>query len=451
MGAACCFQNKKIELEIKSNNGDIIDSDKENEKLDKIKKIQKKYKCCLAKNKLNLLFVQEKEKIMEELDKKKLVNLDAVQNSKSEKYYHELLLGNKIKSFSELIDSDEKLKTQLKSIEKYSFSIPHFIVTTPNEVYKGSWNSNKKYHGYGVVYEFNNEKGRDSKTEGIYIDGFLSGYGRIILSNEEILTGDFLDNKLNGQGEYHRNDGSIYKGTFLNGLPHGSGKEIFIDGSSFDGFYLSGEKKYGKYSWKDGSYYQGDFDKDLFNGLGIYFWGDNKKYDGCWKEGKMNGKGKLNNSDNSYYDGEFLNGKKHGFGKYTWNNNTYYIGNWKEDKQNGYGIFCKNGKKMKGLWCNGNILTNSLRISSKNLKSNRSSNTINNFRLLLGELDFRKSNTNPKYCLSQTSSNFKSNRKAKKKINDDNSNEEAFCQNFYSLTETANQVKTSKYKSGKFG
>lgn len=494
MGAACCGQNQSNELEIHQYNSKISPSFlrsklinnnnikyNNNPLLEKISIIQLAYKIHLSKRMLKSLFSQAKKKACINIDNRKLINEEVVLNSKSEQYYQDLLLNSKIKSFFEHINIDPKLKQQLKLTDKFSFCVPNYIVMSPKEVYKGSWNVNEKYSGYGVVYEFNDDKTLDSRTEGIFIRGELKGYGRKILSNEELLMGEFFENKLNGIGEYHRNDGSIYKGNFMNGLPHGNGKEIYIDGASFEGFYLSGEKKYGKYLWKDGNYYQGDFSSDLFNGRGVYRWAaEGNYYDGEWKNGKMDGKGKLVNSDGSYYDGQFQEGRKNGDGKYFWKKNIYYDGGWKDDKQNGFGTYCKNGKKVKGFWANGkilsntgfidnNIFNNNGRKSFEKLKTDYGYKLNNNGNKILGKEGIKNSdlilrpsdiNTN-KHRWSQTSHNFRT-KKASIHINDliinndisnnnnINENMDKKSNNNYNSTETANIVRTSNYNIGKF-
>ena len=352
MGAGCfhlqsrfvdCFDNKIY------NNPTIIKrSPKE------ILIIQRNIRIFLSKIKFENYIKKQSKKLLKQLDEKKLLNTEIITNSKSEKYYQNLLNSNKIKPFSEYINHNPKLVSKLTIMSKYNIKIPFYVVISNKEAYKGSLNLNKQYHGYGVIYQFNNITEKERRIEGIFTNGILNGYGRIIISDEEMLRGDFALNKLNGLGEYHRKDGSLYLGTFYCGHPQGNGRETFKDGSSFEGYYMKGKKKYGKYEWKDKNSYQGNFDKDLFNGHGIYKWGDKKKYEGNWKDGKMHGKGKLTFLDGSYYDGEFVDGLKEGTGKYVWKSNIYY-GEWKNDKQNGYGIYYKDGKKIKGIWENGKL------------------------------------------------------------------------------------------------
>ena len=370
MGVICHGQDSTNENELirNINNNPIF---LEKKTLDKIIKIQKKCRYFLSKKKLLNLKKSSKEDIFKELDTKKLIDFNKILECKSEIYYNKLIFSNKIKPFEELIKENKDIQKKLDLIKNNSFNFPFYVQDSEDKVYKGSWNFNKNYHGYGIIYEFNSKKERDSKTEGIFEDGFLNGFGRIFLSNDEMLIGEFKYNKLNGSGEYYRNDGSIYKGGFFDGLPQGNGEEIFNNGSTFTGFYLAGKKKHGKFLWKNGNFYQGDFFNDMFHGYGIYKWGGvneggGRTYEGNWKDGKMEGKGKLMFVDGSYYEGEFVEGKKWGKGIYVWNKEKYYDGEWKNDKQNGYGVYYKNGNKLKGYWVKGKIISN-YKKANKNL------------------------------------------------------------------------------------
>ena len=365
MGVICHGQTPNYEKDItKINNNPIF---LEKKSIEKVIVIQNNFRIFQAKNKLIKIKNELKENIIKELDNLKLIDYNKILECKSEQYYNKLLISKKIQSFEKLVKNNKKLIKKLNLIEKYSFDFPFNVQLSEEKIYKGSWNYDKKYHGYGIIYEFNSQKMKDSKTEGIFNNGILNGFGRIFLSNEEMLVGNFIYNKLNGTGEYHRNDGSIYKGSFFEGLPQGNGQEIFNNGSIFTGFYLAGKKKHGKFLWKNGNYYQGDFYNDIFNGYGIYRWGSERTYEGNWKNGKMDGKGKLILIDGSYYVGEFVNGQKCGKGFYAWNKDKYYDGEWKNDKQNGYGIYYKNGKQLKGFWINGKLISNYKKLNNKNI------------------------------------------------------------------------------------
>ena len=364
----------------------------------KIIKIQTAIRVYLAKNKLNSVFNKTISEIKKELDKKKLINESIILESESHKIHQRLLSEKKINPYLSKLKQIPELYKIYEEISRFTFLIPNFIVTSPTEVYKGNWNTNKKYHGHGVKYEFNETKTKNKRTEGVFYNGFLLGQGIIIFSNGEILTGNFLRGKMNGNGEHVRKDGSIYKGVFKNGKYDGLGKEFFEDGTKFEGFYTDGQKKYGTFLWNNGSKYQGQFLNGVFHGKGVYSWANNKTYNGNWANGKMNGKGKFSYPDGSYYEGEFINGKKCGFGLYKWENDKYYEGKWKNDKQNGFGIYHEKNKVIKGFWIDGKLRD----INNKKIKRNFSY-MIKNFKSneILDKKAITQENCYKKFNLSE--------------------------------------------------
>ena len=326
------------------------------EKTYKIIKIQSFIRGILAQNKCTSLFNNSKSQISQELEQKKLINETNITECESHLIYSKLVADKKIIPFSVLLIKNQELNNLCLKLSKYSFTIPYYIITSPNEVYKGSWNLNKRYHGHGVKYIFDENMTNNKRIEGIFINGFLFGRGLVIFSNGEMISGNFDKNNLDGSGEHYRKDNTIYRGNFKNGKYNGIGKEIFEDGSVFDGFFSEGQKKYGKYEFKNGSKYHGEFLNNVFHGKGVYKWGNKREYDGNWKDGKMNGKGKFLYPDGSFYEGEFLDGKKNGYGKYIWGKDRYYEGYWKNDKQNGSGIYYDKNKITKGIWVDGKIM-----------------------------------------------------------------------------------------------
>ena len=47
----------------------------------------------------------------------------------------------------------------------------------------------------------------------------------------------------------------------------------------------------GKFEWSDGTSYEGEVLKNVFEGQGAYKWEDGRKYSGMWKAGEMHGEG----------------------------------------------------------------------------------------------------------------------------------------------------------------
>ena len=383
MGIVCCGRINNLEIEINRRiiNPKFSPKRKISSLHDLVIIVQSFYRRHAAIQRLKRKIESLKEQISSDLDKKKLINNDIITESRSEKLYQNLILNGQIKSYMEIVNTNKSLKKGLRSLEKFAFFIPNYIVASPTEVYKGSWNLSKKYHGYGVKYEFNTPNDTDSRTEGTFNNGLLFGFGRIILSNGEIFFGRFINGKMIGHGEYTRKDGSKYEGQFLEGLPHGRGKETMEDGGLFEGDYFWGKPKKGKIIWKDGSWYEGEFEDGKLSGIGIYDWGNNRKYLGEWKNGKFEGKGKLMYSDGTYYEGEFSGGKKNGFGKYVWDVNKYYIGQWKDDKPNGKGTYNKYGKETKGFWADGHLFSKTVGSNNNIFKEVRKRPTLGAYSL----------------------------------------------------------------------
>ena len=231
------------------------------------------------------------------------------------------------------------LKTPLTYIDKYK----------NNDLYIGTWTLEKKFHGYGVFYTSGN------KYEGFWNFGQLSGEGRKFYQNKDYYLGGFVDGKSNGFGRYYHSDGTVYEGNWLNDQPHGAGKEIFSDSSKFIGIFENGYKRKGKFTWVDGSYYDGEIKNNVFEGYGKFRWKEGREYTGFWKNGKMHGKGYMNYVDGAKYEGEFLDGKRNGKGNYYWNKNKYYKGYWVKGKQEGDGYYFNRGKGIIGVWKDGKM------------------------------------------------------------------------------------------------
>ena len=356
MGNDICCMNKNTEINSVSHPPQINRGFPQvDDTTIKIIRIQSAIRGILAKNKFKSLFNKTISEITKELDKKKLINESIILECQSHLLHNKLISEKKIVPFLTKLKNIPELYKIYTEISRFAFLIPNYIVTSPTEVYKGYWNTNKKYHGHGVKYEFNEKKTKNKRTEGIFYNGLLLGQGLIIFSNGEILRGNFIRGKMNGNGEHIRKDGSVYKGVFKNDKYDGLGKEFYEDGTKFEGFFSEGQKKYGIHQWTNGSKYQGQFLNGLFHGKGVYNWSNKKMYDGNWVNGKMNGKGKFIYQDGSIYEGEFVDGKKSGYGVYKWENDKYYEGKWKNDKQNGYGVYHDKNKIVRGYWLDGKI------------------------------------------------------------------------------------------------
>ena len=321
--------------------------------LDKVKIVQKYVRFCLSIKKFNeridlLTNILELDSTVNVIKDKNLEK-NLLMNNKGEQLSLQLINSRKLTSYTHTIFyrmninkyklNRYLLKTPLTYIDKYK----------NNDLYIGTWTLEKIFHGYGIFYTSNN------KYEGFWNLGKLSGEGRKFYQNKDYYIGGFVDGRSNGFGKYFHSDGTIYEGNWLNDQPNGNGKETFNDGSKFDGIFENGFKKKGKFTWVDGSFYDGEIKNNYFEGYGRFKWKEGREYIGFWKNGKMSGKGVMNYTDGAKYEGEFFEGKRHGKGNYFWNKNKYYKGNWSKGKQEGDGYYYNKGKGIIGIWSDGKM------------------------------------------------------------------------------------------------
>ena len=135
--------------------------------------------------------------------------------------------------------------------------------------------------------------------------------------------GYFLDNKAYGTGRKiwdkseKGNMVTYYTGEFSDGLKHGKGYYQFKEGTYYDGQFVK-DARCGRgimvWTQKDGriqpAKYEGKWENNMRNGLGVMTYGDGKVYNGMWLNDKRHGKGKLKDKDGKViHEGEWNNGK----------------------------------------------------------------------------------------------------------------------------------------------
>ncbi|PNY04144.1 phosphatidylinositol-4-phosphate 5-kinase [Trifolium pratense] len=140
--------------------------------------------------------------------------------------------------------------------------------------------------------------------------------------------GNVFDGIRHDNGKYTWSNGTIYEGDWVDGKMAGKGLIIFPSGNKYEGEF-SGNWYHGKgtHTWKDGRIYIGDWEKNKMNGRGIMKWANGDVFDGCWS-----------------------NGLRHGNGKFMWSNGRIYEGDWVDGKMTGKGmiISSSSGNKYEG-------------------------------------------------------------------------------------------------------
>ena len=186
--------------------------------------------------------------------------------------------------------------------------------------YKGNF-KDSKFHGVGYHYYVEKDKTwvgefyNDNLTEkGMWIDGEL-------YDNKEktVYKQDEEDEKRDINTWYALTDKNArYKGEWKNGLPNGKGikhiyeSDSYIDGNFVDGFAEGYGKQTFKQTWeKTVPYYEGEFERNNYQGKGEYHYGDGDYYKGEWKTNKYHGQGAAYSQRlNRTWVGEYDNDKK---------------------------------------------------------------------------------------------------------------------------------------------
>lgn len=185
--------------------------------------------------------------------------------------------------------------------------------------------------------------------------------------------------KINGFGTYkfnsldHEFRGNVSEGNLQYGkYQFKSGQEFKGD---FDNNKINGE---GTLQTKDGkTKYIGQFLNNLMHGTGKYYFHNkrNHVYIGEFKNNKPNGKGKMivETTNQVVFDGYFVDNKKQGYGEYFADNGEIYKGKWENNAKHGVGeYFFKNGNKWKGNWIKNEPVDDDNGIWFQNEKENKS-------------------------------------------------------------------------------
>ena len=236
---------------------------------------------------------------------------------------------------------------------KNNFLLPP-IKFPSGELYKGSWNSNNKRHGFGISIS------SDGNTlfKGKWDCDKIGNYGLFLEKNGDYYLGELKEGKFEGKGELEFQGVSKYKGEFKNDLPEGKGIfEDFENLYKYEGDWVNGCKTgRGVLEFSDGTKYEGEFKNDLYDGIGVLKFNNGNKYEGEFVEGNIKGKGKFFWKDGKKYDGEYEDFMKNGFGKFYWNEEKYYEGQWLNNKQHGKGLIHNGIKEIDGIFRFGKII-----------------------------------------------------------------------------------------------
>jgi hypothetical protein len=244
--------------------------------------------------------------------------------------------------------------------------------TSGIKYYEGDWKGNLPGGNGTMVFK------NGTMYEGEWQNGLGNGFGVFTIPDNNTLPKEFIIKYVGfvrhfikwGKGKAIAKDGRYYEGSFENNLYSGFGILTFAESDNLERVKYEGNWKFGE-PWGNGSMYfkgmrkyEGSWVNGVLNGHGICTYGDNDtfsrvKYEGEWFYGLQKGNGSMIYTDGRKYIGEWDNGMLNGYGVFTYAENdlynrSRYIGQWKHDTQWGRGkMLYKYGKQYEGDLVNG--------------------------------------------------------------------------------------------------
>lgn len=214
--------------------------------------------------------------------------------------------------------------------------------------YLGHW-ENQKREGKGRFIFVSGDE---------YFGGFqknkFSGQGVMTYANGNRYEGLWADNKPSGYGIFIFVTGDRYEGVFAKGLYEGQGMMNYSDGSRYEGeWHLNKRHGQGLMYYPDGETVYGQWENDqyLADWSAMTYEGDTTNMRNCNDVFCSTGVGKFNYKDGSRFIGEFNNGQPEGRGTLFYASGDRYEGGWKQHSPHGRGVMhYKSGKVVGAIW-----------------------------------------------------------------------------------------------------
>ncbi len=189
--------------------------------------------------------------------------------------------------------------------------------------YQGKFQNGKIFE-YGTLYFSNG-----SIYQGQWKNQSRNGIGKMTYKDGSFYIGHFANNQREGKGKYNFANGDVYDGEWKNDLQHGSGLYSYVNGRNEEGVWNNGKfvklnntdftsissdenklqntkveklkncnkfncgNSLGRYTYQDGSYYEGGFSAGIPDGKGICYYANGDRYEGYWKNNAPDGEGTM--------------------------------------------------------------------------------------------------------------------------------------------------------------
>lgn len=226
--------------------------------------------------------------------------------------------------------------------------------SSDNNRYIGDWVRNIR-QGKGRMIFANGDE-----YFGAFVDNKIQGQGEMKYANGNFYSGNWENERRSGRGELIYANGDKYKGDFFNDYPHGQGTMIYNSGAKYIGEWQNGkENGSGTFYTAQGQPINGQWARGQLqeNWDQLTADVDTLSVRDCNRAYCDNITGKYKYRDGTLYVGQFSQGRPQGEGVVIYPNGDRYRGAWYEHSRNGKGImYYASGRIMGGIWSEGQLV-----------------------------------------------------------------------------------------------
>lgn len=230
------------------------------------------------------------------------------------------------------------------------------IIYKDKSSYEGNFSKGAR-HGKGL-YLF-----KGGKYTGTFLRNKMDGEGKLTFYAGESYIGQFKLDMFHGKGKYIYANGDIYKGHWQEGKKEGFGTYVFHNADTYIGLFVN-DKMNGQGNptksnqvkesgnWENGVLVNSEI---ITNAPVPNATSTNNVLQNCNEQNCHETIGRYTYSDGSVYEGMFLNNQPEGQGICLYINGNKYQGGWKNHSPHGPGIITfTSGKKYSAEWHYGN-------------------------------------------------------------------------------------------------
>lgn len=191
---------------------------------------------------------------------------------------------------------------------------------------------------------------------GLFRENNMSGQGIMVYANGNRYEGAWDENNPHGFGVLTFGQGGGYQGNWAAGYFSGEGKLTYADGSFFDGQWQQGKRHgWGTAVTTSGQRLCGQWADDQFVADWSQLSADTAQMRDCNSQYCSSGQGRFAFKDGSRYFGDFSNGVPKGAGIVYFKGGNRYEGAWNQNAPHGQGVmYYANGQILGAVWENGN-------------------------------------------------------------------------------------------------